>query len=178
MANKPLHPTPKSIRTGQTIYQVGTTYDGGTFINSVTIGSKRTPPPGVGAVITVVSPQFLRGLVALMEPWLVGYTFYSWRRAETFRARLQRVLDANPRRQVYYAVETQVLPRCCGVDPEPIMAFNTWLEKNEDDLDTLWAELGADRELCFDKDRRLEESYADYVEAITTANELLAGGGE
>lgn len=88
------HPNARSIRTGQTIYQVGTTYDGGTFINTVVIGSPKLPDPDLGEVITVVSPWFLRRLVDRMEPWLTWYTFYSRRRAESFRRQLQEKLNA------------------------------------------------------------------------------------
>lgn len=90
---KPKHPTPKSVRAGQTIYQVGVDYHGNTFVSHITVGGKRTPDPEPGVIISLVSPQFLRGLLARMQPWLTRYTFYSRRKAETFRGRLQHQLN-------------------------------------------------------------------------------------
>lgn len=89
---KPKHPTARSIRTGQTIYQVCCYYDRGyvPFIGSVTVGSKSTPDPSRGDRASTASPRYLRRALSGMDPWLRMYLFYSPRRAETFRKQLEK----------------------------------------------------------------------------------------
>lgn len=103
MARKPKHPSAKSIRAGQTIYQVGVLSDTpppGTKVSvwPVIVGGKRTPEPDAGCYISVASEVFLRDVVRRMDPWMVRYTFYSKRQANTFCKQLQACFNANKRR--------------------------------------------------------------------------------
>lgn len=92
--SKRKHPTPRSLRTGQTIYQVGTVGFDRTIVTQITVGSKRAPEPPPECWIGTASPQFLAAILSDMPPWLKGYVFYSRRRAERFRKQLQAKLDA------------------------------------------------------------------------------------
>lgn len=100
------HPTPKSLRTGQTLYQVGVLHPDHTSVTSVRVGSKRTLDPPPEDIIECGSPQLLACALANMPDWMQHYIFYSPLRAESFRKKLQLKLDARyPGRTVNTSVE-------------------------------------------------------------------------
>ena len=90
---KPKHPTVKSLRTGQTIYQVCVNDAGGAnpaaFGRQITVGSKRTPYPRLGDWVIEAPVDYLRNILATMPDWLKGYVFYSKKRAERFAKQLE-----------------------------------------------------------------------------------------
>jgi hypothetical protein len=116
--SKPKHPTVKSLRTGQTIYQVGVNDAGGAnpsaFVRQISVGGERTPYPELGDLIIEAPVDHLRDILATMPEWLRGYVFYSKRRAERFANNLTYKMiaaDFERSKRQYYRENSEYLYR-------------------------------------------------------------------
>ena len=83
---KPLHPTLKSLRQGQTVYVIKDESllknDGGKYVEKYFLHSHKIPEPPIGCIVEKLSVEKLKRGIRIQRKNSFNWIYYSRRKAE------------------------------------------------------------------------------------------------